>query len=89
MNTKHADVRMQQRAIPPLIINWLFEYGREEHDHRGAIIRYFDKGSKRKLEQDHGRKPVERLTQYLDAYLVESDGTVITVGHRSKRIRRA
>lgn len=88
MNTKHADGRMQQRAIPPLIINWLFEYGREEHDHRGAVIHYFDKRSIKKLQRDHGRRPIDRLTQYLDAYLVESDGTVLTVGHRFKRFYR-
>jgi hypothetical protein len=32
---------------------------------------------------------VERLNEYLDAYLVEKlDGTVITVGRRTRRIGR-
>jgi hypothetical protein len=31
-STKHADVRAQQRAIPPFV-DWLLdEFGEEEHD---------------------------------------------------------
>lgn len=88
MNTKHADIRMQQRGIPPLVLDWLLKYGQEAHDHHGAIIRYFDKRSIRRLRRDVGNKPVGRLADYLNAYLVESNGSVVTVGHRFKRIVR-
>ena len=40
--TDHAQSRMQQRAIPPLILDWLQSYGAIEHDHRGAEVHYFN-----------------------------------------------
>ena len=89
MNTRHAEIRMQQRGIPPLILDWLLQYGQEAHDHQGAIIRYFDKRSIRRLRSEVGSAPVGRLADYLNAYLVESDGAVLTAGHRFKRINRA
>ena len=66
--TQHAAIRQQQRGIPPLIMEWLSQYGACRHDHRGAEI-------------------VSRLSALLDTYAVVSDaGTVITVGHRFKRV---
>ena len=80
----HAQVRSQQRSIPPLIIDWLVEYGEEDFDGRGGIRRYFNKESRRKLEQAFGRRPVRRLGELLNSYLVESvdTGIIVTVGHR-------
>ena len=86
--TKHAATRMQQRGVPPVIIDWLQEFGAEEHDKHGGVIRYFDKAAKRRLEQSIGRPVVRRMQDLLDAYLVEADGRVVTVGHRHARIRR-
>ena len=36
--TEHAIVRKQQRGIPPLIANWLIDYGDEEFDGHAARI---------------------------------------------------
>lgn len=88
MNTHHAEVRMQQRGIPPHVVSLLLDYGREQHDHRGAVIHYLDKRSMRRLRKDHRRTPISELTRYRDVYLVERDGFVLTVGHRFKRIKR-
>jgi len=89
MYTKHAAIRMQQRAVPPLIVEWLSEFGAEAHDGRGAVRRYFDHKGRKRLESAVGSVVVERLNEYLDAYLVEKlDGTVITVGRRTRRIGR-
>jgi hypothetical protein len=88
MNTQHADTRIQQRRIDPLIIDWLFQYGQEVHDHRGAVIRYFDKKAVRRLSRNVGSKTVGRIRKLLDAYVVEKDGTVVTVGYRFKRVPR-
>jgi hypothetical protein len=41
---------MQQRGIPPLVVDWLLRFGHMRHDHRGAIVYYFDKHSRRDLE---------------------------------------
>ncbi|MBZ0145518.1 MAG: DUF4258 domain-containing protein, partial [Rhodocyclaceae bacterium] len=40
--TEHARTRMQQRAIPPAVVEALLAYGRGEHDHRGSTIVYFN-----------------------------------------------
>ncbi len=42
MVTRHAQVRMQQRGVPPLILEWLLKYGAIEHDGHGGHVRYFD-----------------------------------------------
>jgi len=87
--TAHASSRMQQRGLPPLVLDWLQAYGRELHDHRGATILHFDKRARRRLERAVGREPVRRMKAWLSAYAVVSpDGHVITTGHRFKRIRR-
>ena len=90
MNTKHAKVRAQQRAIPPLIEQWLDQFGEEEYDGRGGVIRFFSHSSKRKMERAFGEAPVRKLAEYLGTYKVESshDGSTITVGHRIKRIKK-
>ena len=41
--TKHAKVRMQQRAIPPLVEQLLDEYGEQQFDGHGGVICYFSK----------------------------------------------
>lgn len=89
MLTKHAMKRAQQRGIPPLVQNWLQDYGEECFDDNGAIIRYFTSHSIRKMERELGREPLRRLSEYLRCYLVESssDGSVITVGKRHKNAR--
>lgn len=85
----HAQRRMQQRAIPPCLIDWLFDYGTSAHDHHGAQIRYFDRAAKRRLADVLPAQQLAQFDQKLNAYLVEStDGTVITMGYRNKRVRR-
>ena len=86
--SRHAQSRVQQRAIPRLMVDWLLQFGAEVPDTRGCTIRYFDKCAKRRLERAYGREPVRRLSDKLSCYLVEKNGTVITAGHRIKRVRR-
>lgn len=84
----HASARAKQRAVPPLIQEWLFRYGAEMHDNRGCIVRYFDKAAKRRLERAVGREPVRRMKDKLSSYLVEGDGRVVTTGYRHRRVKR-
>ena len=87
--SKHAKTRCQQRGLPPLVLNWLTQFGATQYDHRGAEIRYFDKRSRQELAQFAGKEVVNRLSSLLDAYVViSSDGVVITAGHRYKPITR-
>ncbi|MCX7175856.1 MAG: hypothetical protein NT159_18410 [Proteobacteria bacterium] len=89
-NTRHANVRAQQRGIPPLIDQWLDQFGEEEYTGAGFIKRYFSHRSIRQLEREFGRQPVSLMERYLRAYKLESstDGTTITTGWLSARIRR-
>lgn len=86
--SRHAGSRLQQRGLPRAVVEWLQQFGAEEHDKHGAVIRYFDKGARRRLEHALGRRVVQRMGDFLDAYLVEHDGCVITIGHRTQRLRR-
>ena len=85
--TRHAQVRMQQRAIRTDALERLLEFGREAFDHYGGVVLYFDKAARRRLiRATPGAKDLERLA---GCYAVLSPGgAVITVGHRVKRINR-
>ena len=87
----HADVRAQQRSIPPLVLQWLDQFGEEEYDHSGGVIQFFSSSSIRAMEREFGCAPVRKMSEYFSAYKVESsrNGKTITVGHRSKRIKRS
>ena len=86
--TQHAEVRMGQRSISPLIVDWLLDYGATKHDKHGAEVMYFDKISRRKLTKAVGKPVVGQLAKQLSAYIVVGDNCVITVGHRTKRFKR-
>lgn len=88
--TKHAKTRAQQRCIPPLIDEWLDRFGEEEYDGHGGIRKYFSRRSIRSMQREFGREPVRRMSDYFDAYKVESsrDGSTWTTGHKHKRMKR-
>jgi len=85
--TDHAQVRMQQRAIPPLMIELLYLYGREQQQN-GSTMLFLDKRARDKAKQAL-QDVKQRFDKLCDAYLVqaEGDGTVITVGHHIKRFK--
>ena len=85
----HAAKRAQQRGIPPLVIQWLDEFGEERYDGHGAVLKFFSHSSIRAMEKAFGRAPVRKLFEYFNAYKVDCshDGHVITVGHRTKRVK--
>lgn len=85
--THHANVRCQQRGIPPLIREWLQEFGSEVVSH-GARKRYFDHRAKRRLAAAVGAQVVDRLGGLLNVYIVEGDDRLITAGHRTRRIKQ-
>ena len=51
----HAAARMQQRGIREDLVDLLLRYGREEHDHRGGTIIYFDKVARARMARDAHR----------------------------------
>lgn len=84
--SKHAQIRSQQRAIPPMLIDLLLQFGSSERSGSGVTKMYFDKTSRRKVRAYAG--PLGGLlNEYLDVYAVVTDDLrVITAGHRSQRI---
>jgi len=84
ITTTHAARRAQQRGIPPLVMNWLLDYGEQTFDGHGGVVRYFSSRSIRQLEREIGRTPLRRMSEFLRCFLVESsiDGCVITIGKR-------
>lgn len=85
MNTTHANIRAQQRGIPPIVVDLLFQFGQRAHDHRGGEVIYFDKQSRKKIETYAGGL-LGKLNQHLDSYAVVADGKIITLGIRRKKI---
>ena len=86
--TKHALIRSQQRAIPPLIIDWLCKYGCRLTGMNGTTVCFFDRESRRYLASEVGQVVVRRLSDMMDAYVVLSNDCIVTVGHRYKPLAR-
>ena len=85
--TKHAHARSQQRAIPPLIIEWLCKYGCRMHGMNGTTVCFFDRESRRCLASEVGHVVVRRLSDMMDTYLVLSGDSIVTIGHRYKPLK--
>jgi len=85
--SRHASVRCQQRGIPPLILEWLLEFGSEVRTH-GAAKRYFDKAARKRLERSVGAQVVDRMGDLLNLYLIEGDVQIVTAGVRTRRIQQ-
>ena len=87
--TDHAQVRLQQRGITAQILDYLLTYGRTEYGHQGAEIVFFDQNARNRVRKALGNEEFRKLADRLDTYAVlASDGAVVTVGHRTKRITR-
>lgn len=85
----HAQQRMQQRGIPLKVVDYLLAYGRVSHDHHGGCVIWLDKRSRSRIGAEEGRKSLRKLDKHLNGYVVtDTDGTVVTVGHRYRRIKR-
>lgn len=86
--TKHARVRMQQRAISPLLVDLLQDFGSRQRAGGGSSLVFFDKRARRELRTYAGSM-FSQINESLDVYAVlGSDGQVITTGYRTERIQR-
>ena len=87
--SRHAQARMQQRGIARSAVDCLLDYGREHHDHHGAVIVMLDRAATRRLAR-FGAVRTGELDALRGLYaVVARDGRVCTVGHRTRRLRRA
>ena len=87
--TEHARTRMQQRGIPAAAVDLLIDYGKSAPAGEGCELVFFDKAARARLARDHpsAAREAERLCRTYA--VVGSDGAVVTVGHRYRRIPRA
>lgn len=78
--SRHAQLRAQQRCIPPLGLEWLLAYGSRKPSH-GAQRVTFDKRARRDLARDVGSPVVSQMSRFLNtAVVVDGDSDrVITV----------
>ena len=87
--THHARTRMQQRGIRPEAIAALLDFGCARHLHsKGRELVFFDTKARRlaKINPGAAREAGRLRRTYA---ILGSDGTVITVGHRYRRVTRA
>lgn len=85
----HARKRMQQRAIPPLVLDMLFDCGSVSRC-GGADRLTFDRAAIRRLQhQVGGEKGLKQFERWLSVYAIVGDnGEVVTAAHRTRRFRR-
>jgi hypothetical protein len=84
--TRHAAVRLQQRAIPAVMVKLFEEYASETRS-GGADCLFFDRAARKRLQAAMGGARGLRIYEpWLNVYFVINDeGDVVTAGHRSKR----
>ena len=86
--TDHAAARMQQRGIRAHALEALLDYGRVAHGPGGCDIVFFDRKAKARLKKLGGEAAREAERVSRTYAILGSDGTVVTVGHRYRRINR-
>lgn len=87
--SRHADERMQQRAIPPFVVEALLDLGSRTRSY-GADVIFLDREARRRFRNRFGDRIWQRIAdQFEDVYVVAGDdGRVVTTGIRTKRVIR-
>jgi hypothetical protein len=86
--TLHAANRIQQRAIPPFVVDLLLDFGTSKPAGHGTSKLFFDKPARRKVKAYVG-SIARVLEEHMDVYaIIGADTRLITVGHRYERVQR-
>jgi hypothetical protein len=84
----HARRRMQQRGISAAALDALLDFGRTTRAGRGRELVFFDHKARERLARAKALAAGE-ATRVCNSYaIIGSDGTVVTVGHRFRRVQR-
>ena len=86
--THHARARMQQRGISAATLETLLDFGRTAPAGGGREIVFFDRKARERLARARLISPSDADRVCKSYAIVESDGLVITVGHRRRPIPR-
>jgi hypothetical protein len=87
--TSHAQTRLQQRGIPPFVVDFLLQFG-SSFRCGGADRLMFDKAAIQRLRRHlGGDRGLKLLEGWLGVYAVVGDnGYLVTAAHKSGRFRR-
>jgi hypothetical protein len=87
--TAHGRARMQQRGIRSDALEALLDFGSARHLHsKGRQLVFFDKKARSRLENADTAAAREADRLRSTYAIVGSDGTVVTVGHHFRRVRK-
>lgn len=87
--THHAEIRFQQRGVNREVLDYLLAYGRHEPDHKGCHVVTFDAKALDNLSRFEPKAINAKVTGVRNLYaVVDSDGVVVTTGHRFRRVPR-
>ena len=86
--TGHARARMQQRGIRAAALEALLDYGRVAPADHGCEIVFFDRKAREHLAKKNPAALREASRLCRTYAIVGADSSVITVGHRVRRIGR-
>jgi len=84
--SRHAAKRMQQRGIPQFIIECLVQTGEKKRVQHGLIM-VFGKRGRLRMRKELGEAYAKWERQLKSVYVVLENSMVVTVGHRTSRIR--
>lgn len=80
--TAHAATRMQQRGIPPLIVEAALRHGTKLYAPGGVTRRVLDNKAIKRSQKHFGKACAKPLADYCGIYVViNSDGIILTVAH--------
>lgn len=87
--TAHAEVRMQQRGVERELLECLLEYGEREYDHKGCEIVFLTDSCLDAIARYESHPLWVRMVAARSLYaVVDTDGCVVTAGHRYRRVQR-
>lgn len=88
-HTSHAEERLQQRAIPPFMVELLERFGSEMRC-SGADRLFFDKAAVKRLQRHIGdRRSLRHVERWLNVYIVIGDnGRLVTAARQTRRFNR-
>ncbi len=87
--TKHALARLQQRGVDRDLLHCLLAYGHHEPDHKGCNLVTFDGKAMEDLARYESKAFKAKATGTRKLYaVIDSDGVVVTAGHRVRRVPR-
>lgn len=87
VNITHAAAKkLQNQAIPPKVVDWLLDYGRNVHQPGNIQIYYFTKHGRKILAKRLTSSEQHLLDKKSHAFLVlDRDHTLISAGYSVKR----